>query len=332
MSSTNSIPMNSPARSRALLGDKVLLVAALISGVAAAVIGYFYYEPMLGMVGGLLLSAMAAGVYFTARGTLFSRLALTTLQVALVALHIQLAHGEVEYHFGVFVTMSLLLVYLDWAPVLLAAALYAVHHVLFDRLQAAGLGFYCLSEPDFARVLLHAGYVVIQTGLEIVLLVGMGRMAKEGGELAAMVASVNQADGIALDVSGLRVSSPLAQSLQSTLQRMQTVVASVQQSTAHIETASEEISRGHQELASRTEAAASNLEQTAASMEEINSTMKSSADSARTASQLAVANAEVAQRGGQVVGQVVATMEEINQSSRKIHDIIGTIDGIAFQT
>jgi len=67
-------------------------------------------------------------------------------------------------------------------------------------------------------------------------------------------------------------------------------------------------------------------------MEELNSTMHSSAEAARTASQLAVANAEVAARGGQVVGQVVSTMEEINHSSKKINDIIGVIDGIAFQT
>jgi methyl-accepting chemotaxis protein len=67
-------------------------------------------------------------------------------------------------------------------------------------------------------------------------------------------------------------------------------------------------------------------------MEELNSTMRQSADAARQASQMAVANAEVAARGGQVVGQVVATMDEINHSSKKINDIIGVIDGIAFQT
>ena len=67
-------------------------------------------------------------------------------------------------------------------------------------------------------------------------------------------------------------------------------------------------------------------------MEELNSTMRQSADAARQASQMAVANAEVAARGGQVVGQVVATMDQINHSSKKINDIIGVIDGIAFQT
>ena len=63
---------------------------------------------------------------------------------------------------------------------MLAAALFAVHHVMFDRLQAAGFGFYCLTEANFGRVMLHAGYVVIQTSLELALAIGMARTARQG--------------------------------------------------------------------------------------------------------------------------------------------------------
>jgi methyl-accepting chemotaxis protein len=117
--------------------------------------------------------------------------------------------------------------------------------------------------------------------------------------------------------------------MQQSLIRIVGQIRSGVETVAH---ASAEIATGNQDLSNRTEAAASNLQETAASMVELNSTMHSSAEAARTASQLAVANAEVAARGGQVVGQVVATMEEINHSSKKISDIIGVIDGIAFQT
>ena len=320
------------ASSRALLGDKVILAAIALSALAAAAIGFLYYEPTLGLVGALALAGLGFGAYAMASGTLFSRLVLTTSLVALVALHIQLGHGQSEFHFGVFVTLALLLVYLDWRPIVLSAGLFAVHHVLFDRLQAAGLGFYCLTEANFARVLLHAAYVVIQTGLEVVLVLGMGRTAREGEELSALVAAVDQADGIALDVSGQTVTTPGARALQGALQRMQAVVASVQSTASHIDVASREIAHGNSDLSARTEQAASSLQQTAASMEELNSTMRQSADAARQASQMAVANAEVAARGGQVVGQVVATMDQIHHSSRKINDIIGVIDGIAFQT
>jgi len=99
-----------------------------------------------------------------------------------------------------------------------------------------------------------------------------------------------------------------------------------------INTASQEIASGNQDLSGRTEQAASSLQETAASMEQLNSTVRQSADSARQANQLARTASEVAVRGGQVVGEVVSTMDEIHRSSQKINDIIGVIDGIAFQT
>ncbi len=119
------------------------------------------------------------------------------------------------------------------------------------------------------------------------------------------------------------------QSMQTSLTRL---ITSVQQSTDSIGTASSEIASGNMDLSSRTEQTASNLQQAAASMMQLTGTVRQTADSAATANQLATSAAAVAQRGGQVVSQVVATMDEISASSRRISDIIGTIDGIAFQT
>ncbi|MDM0104084.1 methyl-accepting chemotaxis protein [Variovorax sp. J22R24] len=110
------------------------------------------------------------------------------------------------------------------------------------------------------------------------------------------------------------------------------VVDEVRTGTDRIAAASSQIATGNQDLSSRTEEQASSLEQTAASMEELTSTVKQNADNARQANQLAASASEVAIEGGKVVGQVVETMGSINESSRKIVDIIGVIDGIAFQT
>ncbi len=110
------------------------------------------------------------------------------------------------------------------------------------------------------------------------------------------------------------------------------VVARVRRGSESVAMASAEIAQGNQDLSARTESQASALEETAASMEQLGATVRQNADSARQANALARSASDVAVRGGEVVGQVVQTMKGINESSQRIADIIGVIDGIAFQT
>ena len=124
----------------------------------------------------------------------------------------------------------------------------------------------------------------------------------------------------------------LMQALKDMNTSLVAIVGQVRQGTDTIATASSQIAAGNQDLSSRTEQQASSLEETAASMEELTSTVKQNADNAHQANQLAVSASSVAVRGGAVVSQVVQTMDAINTSSKKIVDIIGVIDGIAFQT
>jgi len=126
--------------------------------------------------------------------------------------------------------------------------------------------------------------------------------------------------------------SPLLQSLSEMQTSLTRVVSSVRMGAESVSTASSEISSGNHDLSGRTEQQASALEQTAASMEQLSATVKQNADSARQANQLAMSASTVAVQGGEVVAQVVDTMKGINESSRKISDIISVIDGIAFQT
>jgi methyl-accepting chemotaxis protein len=113
---------------------------------------------------------------------------------------------------------------------------------------------------------------------------------------------------------------------------LRAIVGQVRGSSDSIVHASSEIAAASMDLSSRTEQTAANLEESASSMEEISSTVRQTADNAVQAAQLAAGNAKVAVRGGEVIGQVVATMQDIHGSSSKIGEIIGTIDGIAFQT
>jgi methyl-accepting chemotaxis protein len=122
------------------------------------------------------------------------------------------------------------------------------------------------------------------------------------------------------------------QNLNNTVENLKTLVNEVKVSVDSIGTASKEIASGNTDLSQRTEEQASSLEETAASMEELTSTVKQNSENAKQANQLAHSASAVAEKGGSVVHEVVGTMSAINESSRKIVDIISVIDGIAFQT
>ncbi|UXH79472.1 methyl-accepting chemotaxis protein [Roseateles amylovorans] len=152
-------------------------------------------------------------------------------------------------------------------------------------------------------------------------------------------ASVRLAEAVAIgDLTQTlrpRGSDEVAQ-LQQALLRMVTqlkaVVAEVREGVVSVSSASSQIAIGNEDLSARTEQTASNLEEAASSMEELTGALAQSSDTARQANQLAGSAAEAATRGGRVVGQVVARMGDISSASQRISDIIGTIDGIAFQT
>jgi methyl-accepting chemotaxis protein len=124
----------------------------------------------------------------------------------------------------------------------------------------------------------------------------------------------------------------LAMSVNALIESMMGVVHGLQKTSRELQTGAAEISRGNLDLSQRTENQASSLEETASSMEEMTSTVKNNADNAAQANQLASAAREQAERGGRVVGSAIAAMSEINAASKKIADIIGVIDEIAFQT
>lgn len=157
----------------------------------------------------------------------------------------------------------------------------------------------------------------------------VAELARAAG-LAHEVASGN----LNLDASSARQDEvgDLMRALGSMTAQLNQSISTVLDSSESIRLASVEIANGNQDLSSRTEQTATNLQRAAASTDQLTGTVRQSADSARQATQLASSATEVAVRGGAVVAQVVSTMEEINTSARKISDIIGVIDGIAFQT
>lgn len=183
----------------------------------------------------------------------------------------------------------------------------------------------------FVGLALFSVLVAIASGLLITrgVLRSLGAEPDELGKAASQVASG--------DLRPFRRSAEAPPgSVLASLAEMQTslvnVVTRVREGSETVATASTEIAQGNQDLSARTENQASALEEAAASMEELSSTVKQNADNSRQANQLSQKASSVALRGGEVVTQVVETMRDINNSSKKISDIIGVIDGIAFQT
>jgi len=177
---------------------------------------------------------------------------------------------------------------------------------------------------------LTAGAVLLGALLSWLLTSGITRPIRAAVELAETVAGGDLTRSIKTDSRD--ETGALLRALSHMNDSLVKIVSQVRSGTDTIATGSAEISAGNLDLSSRTEQQASALEETAASMEELTTTVRQNADNARQANQLSIAASEVAAQGGAVVGQVITTMGSINESSRKIVDIIGVIDGIAFQT
>ena len=159
----------------------------------------------------------------------------------------------------------------------------------------------------------------------------VGRLGAEPDELAGIAERIAAGDLSSTQHGTVRSGSMLA-SMLAMRGALQTIVLTVRDGVAQVASASSEIAQGNADLSSRTEQQAASVQQTAASMEELGGNLRSSADSALRANQLAAQASDGAQRGGAVVAEVVSTMADIHGASRKIADIIGVIDGIAFQT
>jgi methyl-accepting chemotaxis protein len=189
---------------------------------------------------------------------------------------------------------------------------------------------------SFARTLmLVIGLAALLAGIATAWWLARSVLRQLGGEpdYAAEVARQIAAGNLSVDVQ-VRAGdgSSLLAGMKTMRDSLARIVGQVRLSSDSIATGSNQIAVGNTDLSQRTEEQASNLQQTAASMEELTSTVKNNADTAREATQLASAASAAAAQGGVAVEQVIATMEGITASSKKISDIIGVIDGIAFQT
>ena len=315
--------------------DKAML--ASIALVVAGAVAYGAANGAIGLAAGLgaVLLAVAAALAAFGGGSqrAASYVGLPLVGMVAVALLIHSARGVAESHFAVFALLAATVVYRRWQSVVVAAATIAVHHLSFNQMQELGWGAICFTEPSFARVLEHAAYVVAEAGILVMLALRSADDYRASDELTGIASRLIDADGEVRFASAHEpASAESTRRLQQALRHVEKTIAEVRMRAESIRIASDEIAGGNADLSQRTEETAGSLQLTASTMEQLTSTVRQSADAARQANQLASSASSVAERGGEVVAQVVQTMEQIHASSRRIADIIGTIDGIAFQT
>ncbi|MBE3023915.1 methyl-accepting chemotaxis protein [Janthinobacterium sp. BJB1] len=203
----------------------------------------------------------------------------------------------------------------------------------FQEGLMAAEGKQALADGRMAIILtlsLSIAATFIAIALAILISRSISRPLAEAVKVAQRVASGDLSGSI--DARGSDETGLLLQALKAMNDNLQGIVARVRHGTDAIAHGSREIASGNMDLSSRTEQQASSLEETASSMEELTSTVKQNGENARQANQMAQSASSVASKGGQVVAEVISTMDSINASSKKIVDIISVIDGIAFQT
>ncbi len=314
--------------------DRLMLMAlaGLWAGAVAYGVGYNQLGLALGL--GLVLMGASVAVAIGSQGGMGSQVGLPFLGMALVALMIQVSGGRNEAHFSVFVFLAVTVVYRQALPILVAAGTVAVHHLSFNHFQQLAWGPMCFTEPSFLRVVEHAVFVVVEAGVLLMLAQRAQRDARTGDELVAMSRAIAD-DAGHVDLSATRsaqASTKVALAMQAALVQVDEAVSAVRDATGSMGTAANEIATGSIDLSQRTEQAASNLQSTAHAMQQLQHSVQETSNAAQDARRSAGEASTIAEQGGTVVGQVVSTMEEIHASSRRIADIIGTIDGIAFQT
>jgi methyl-accepting chemotaxis protein len=313
--------------------DRAMLFAIGLALAAAVAYGAANGAAGTPLAVGCGLLAAALGVAWLSGGRLGSVIGLPVLGMAMVGLLIHAARGQAEAHFAVFAFLACTIVYRRWQAVVAGAAAIAVHHLSFNFFQQWGWGTICFTEPGLVKVVEHAAYVIAEAGILVLLAARARADFRAAEELTQIVGNIVGHDGsVSFEPAHTSADAPTTRRLQEALRHIEAALVGVRGSADSIRTAAAEIAGGNADLSQRTEQAAGSLQRSAGSMEQLTANVRQSADAASQANQLASSAAQVAQRGGAVVAQVVSTMQDINGHSKKIADIIGTIDGIAFQT
>jgi methyl-accepting chemotaxis protein len=312
--------------------DLGLAVVVVLNAAFAAAIGQSRGQLGLALQAGAVICALAVPATVALRGRLAARLLGSLAIVSLVALQIHLSGGGLQYHFNVFVSLSLLLAYRDWRPIAAMATLFAAHHIGFDWLLRAGWQTYCLSAPDAEQIVLHVAFVATQATVLCWVARSQRLEANEAIELEHLVNAMERDGTVCLHPQQTQPRSALGQRLQRVQATMIAALSEVSACSRQAEQSARVVAAGSSEVRSLTAGTASELKESALCLDQIGIIVQHSTEASSEAKTMSDAAAGMADHGNALVRSVVDTMKKVEGSAREIDRIVAEVDGLAFQT
>jgi len=266
-------------------------------------------------------------------GATLTRVVMAVAFMAFTGLVVQQTHGNLEAHFSFFVMLSVLAVYCDWKPIIVAYVTIAVHHLVFTVLQPLGFGItiFGVQNSLWVHFFIHAGVATVQAAALAYLAVMMGKLVSGSVRVSAMAASIASGN-LDAQAGTAEADDTMVASMEEMRKRLVAMVGEVDGASRNVEAALSEISQGTSDLSVRTERSAAGTQEAVSGLERYLQSTRAGLETIVSAGRMSDSAGESAERAGAVVDQVVATMAGIETSSKQITDIIGTIDSIAFQT
>ena len=325
--------------------DKVMLATGALGALVCIAIGAATGGLLTALFVGVPASLVPFALYRMLPGSLVSRLACASAFMVFAALLIQLTGGLAEAHFSIFVLLAFLLYYRDWRPVVVAAALIAVHHLTFNFMQAADLGVFVFSTgANFNTVLVHAAFVVAEAGLLVYMSIGLRSEAMQAarvGEAAERIGSGDLASVIASDAGMplLAAMETMRNRLAQTVSLLVTESASAQKvadalvvNSEHVTAATGQQSEATQRMASAVQELTASIQQIAQNAEEASERVQRSGKSADHGVAVMDNLAGEIRQTGEAIHDVETSMQQIGAQFENVKAIVALIKDIADQT
>ncbi|WP_317932969.1 methyl-accepting chemotaxis protein [Halioxenophilus sp. WMMB6] len=325
------------------------LMLAICYGLTVYSLGLaFWYNTWLeAIVIGVGSAVALTALYAIAKGTAVCRIAMGAGFMIYTALHIHQAHGMIEFHFGVFALLAMLLFYRDWLPIVAAAATIAVHHFLFFYLQISGADVWVLRTTDsgFLIILLHAGYVVVETALLILMAVKLNSEARQTLELIRVTDAILASGAIDLSqrTSGatevLKRFDRYTGDVGSLVNLVRDSAGQINSDGNNLATITDEISEHTQVQQRETELVAGAVEELSAAIADVTSNAEQTAQSssqvdenAQQATAVCHATQAAVERLAEEIRQAAGSIGTLNHQATQIGSVLDVIRGIAEQT